>query len=164
MAAFEWIKLIIRIVFYVFIVWTIFRLIKIISRLNYHKRELKYAERLNNMPDAEIVSGKIIGIHAKKMSQWDILYTVNVVYAVDEAHYTRTVFLLNKGSVRTGAVILLIVDKKEPEKAVAEDGSQADMIRICKGYIIRHIILLVWLIVGVYYFSKIGIQDMLLSD
>lgn len=164
MAAFDPINRGIRIILYILIVWTVFRLIKIISKLNYHKRELKYAKRLKNLPDAEIVSGKVIDIHEEKLTQWDILYTLNVVYAVDEAHYMRKILLLNKGSVRIGTELRLIADKGEPQNAVAEDGSQADIIRICKSYLIRHIILLVWAVVGVYCFFRFGIEDMELND
>lgn len=164
MAAFNPINWLIRIVLCVLIVWTVFRLIKIISKLNYHKRELKYAKRLKNLPDAEIVSGKVIDIHEEKLTQWDILYTLNVVYAVDEAHYMRKILLLNKGSVRMGTELRLIADKGEPQNAVAEDGSQADIIRICKSYLIRHIILLVWAVVGVFCFFRFGIEDIELND
>lgn len=88
------------------------------------------------------------------------MYTANVVYEIRETHYTRVVYILNKGSLRTGAELRLIDDKNEPKNTVAEDGSQSDIIRICMRYIISHIILLVWLIVGVYCFFRFGIEDM----
>ena len=159
MADFSSINWVIRIALIVLILWTVFSLIKIISKLNFHKRELKYAESLRNLPDTEIVSGKVIDIQEERLTQWDILYTVNVVYGVDEAHYMRKLLLLNKGSIRIDAELKLIADKAEPQKAVAEDGSQADIIRICKRYLIRYIILLVWLVVGVYCFFNFGVED-----
>lgn len=156
----EWINRIIRIVLYIFIAWTVFRLIKISLRLTLHKRELKYAERLKSSPNAEIVSAKIIDLHDKQLSRWDILYTAKVVYGIGETHYMRDIYILNKGSLRTGAELRLIADKNEPQNAVAEDGSQSDIIRICKRYIIFHIFLLAWLVVGVFCFYWFGIEDM----
>lgn len=163
----EWINRIIRIVLYIFIVWTVFRLIRISLRINFHKRELKYAERLRSSPNAEIVSAKIIGLHERRLSQWDILYTANVVYKIGEMHYIRNVCVLNKGSLRTGTVLLLIADKNEPQNAVAEDGSQSDIIRICRRYLISHIIFLACLVLCVIFFYWFRIKDILvhmLSD
>lgn len=65
----EWINRIIRIVLYFFIARTVFRLIRISLRINFHKRELKYAERLRSSPNAEVVSAKIIGLHERRLSQ-----------------------------------------------------------------------------------------------
>lgn len=163
----EWINRVIRIVLYILIVWTVFRLIRISLRLYFHKRELKYAERLKGSLNAELVSAKIIDLHEKQLSQWDILYTANVVYKVGEMHYTRDVYILNKGSLRTGAELWLIADKNEPQKAVAEDGSQSDIIRICRRHLISHIFLLACLVMGVIFFYWFSIEDMLvhmLSD
>lgn len=157
----EWTNRIIRIVLYIFIVWTVFRLIRISLRLNFHKRELKYAERLKGSPNAEIVSAKIIGLHEKQLSQWDILYTANVVYKIGEMHYIRNVCVLNKGSLRTCAELRLIADKNEPQKAVSEDGSQSDIIRICRRHLISHIILLACLVLGVHFFFWFSIEDIL---
>lgn len=159
----EWTNRIIRIVLYIFIVWTVFRLIRISLRLTSYKRELKYAERLRGSPNAEIVSAKIIGLHEKQLSRWDILYTANVVYKIGEMHYIRNVCILNKGSLRTGANLRLIADKNEPQKAVAEGGSQSDIIRICRRYIIVHIFLLACLVLCVIFFYWFSIKDILVN-
>ncbi len=148
----EWINRLIQIGLYIFIARTVFRLIRISLRLTFYKRELKFAERLKGSPNAEIVSAKVIGLYERRLSQWDILYTANVVYKIGEMHYTRNVYILNKGSLRTGAELRLIADKNEPQNAVSEDGSQSDIIRICRRYIISHVFLLAWLVIGVYCF------------
>lgn len=154
----EWINRLIQIGLYIFIARTVFRLVRISLRIMFYKRELKFAERLKGSPNAEIVSAKIIGLHEKQLSQWDILYTANVVYKIGEMHYIRNVCVLNKGSLRTGGELRLIADKNEPQNAVSEDGSQADVIRICRRHLISHIFLLACLVIGVYCFYRFGIE------
>lgn len=160
----DWINRIIRIVFYVFIIGTLFSTLKTVFKINGFSRELKSAKRLKGLPDAGTVSGKVIDIHEEQLTHWDRLYTVNVIYAVEKTNFTQSFTFLNKASLRTGAEIKLIYDKSEPQNAVVEDGSQVDVIRILKRKIIRYVLLLLFLILGVYLFFRFGIEDWELDD
>lgn len=160
----DWINCIIRIIFYVFIIGTLFGLLRTVFKVNRFSRELKSTKRLKGLPDAGTVLGKVIDIHEEQLTNWDRLYTVNVVYTVEETVFTQSFTFLNRASLRTGAEIKLIYDKSEPQNAVVEDGSQADVIRIFKRRIIRSVLLLLFLILGVYLFFRFGIEDWELDD
>lgn len=156
MEVLAWVFLIVT---FAFIAVALFNVARYSVEIMRFGRELKDAERVRRSPNALNVEGEVLEIREKRLSQWDVQYTVKLAYSVGERFFYKDLTFLNKASVRVGAKIKLLCDGGEPENAVVLDGSQTSSLHGLISKTIGSIVLVIIGMAAAYLNFLLGVGE-----